>query len=169
MNPVIERQLAPLRAKWSVLPVRDRRALLLLGSFFAVVLLWLLLVSPFLGWQSGVRERLVTAQEDLAWMQQNAALAQQVGNAAPAGPAGGQSPATLVSSAARQAGINLQRFEPDGDARVRVSLEKVAFVDLMRWLVTLEQRHGLVVQSLSADSDGSAGLVSARLTLGWPE
>lgn len=168
MKAAVGKQLAPLRAKWSALPLRDRRALLALGSFFALVFVWLLVLQPFLVWHAATRARLVQEQDNLAWMQQNAPLAQQLGDA-PAGPAAGQSPATLVSAAARQAGINLQRFEPDGDARVRVSLEKVPFVDLMRWLVTLEQRHGLIVQSLNADNDGTAGLVSARITLGWPE
>lgn len=160
--------LAPWRQRWSALPAGDRRALSLLSLFLGAVLLWFGVASPAIEFAREREARLATAQADLAWMKANAAAARQARTVGSAGDLAGQTLLTAVNSTARTAGLNLQRFEPEGERRVRVTLEGAVFTDVMRWLVLLEQRYGLVVESLNADHQAQPGIVNIRLTLGVP-
>lgn len=167
MPAVLAANLAPLQRRWQAMSVRDQRALLGLGSFFVVVVLWMLVIAPAFRYADNARERLANVQRDLAWMTQHANEARQAAASAQrAALPPGQSLLTLVSGSAGEAGINLQRFEPDGDQRVRVSLENAVFTDVMRWVATLEQRYGLKVSSFTADGVTEAGVANIRLTVG---
>lgn len=162
----LQQQLAPALARWQALPLRDRRALALLAAALGVLLCWLALVAPVLNYAERGRADLATAREDLGWMQANAnkvrrAVAQGAGQLEP-----GQSLLSAVNSSAQQAGLNLQRFEPDGERRVRVTLENAVFTDVMRWVVDLERRYGLQVEHFNADVQAQPGIVNIRLTLG---
>lgn len=165
MRESIGTTLAPWQARWHALGIRDRRALL--GMFFVIlaVLGWQWVVKPLTGYAERQQQRLADEYQDLAWMQANAGLARQAG----AGGAGtlpaGQSLLSVLNSSAREAGLNLQRFDPDGDSRVRIALENAVFTDVMRWVVDLEQRYGVTVSSLTADSQPQPGVVNIRLVL----
>jgi len=155
-----------LRARWAAMPLRDRRALAALAVFFLIAGGWLGVVQPALTFAEQGREDMATAAADLAWMQANAPAARR---AATQGAAfdGGQSLLSAVNGSARGIGLNLQRFEPDGDSRVRVTLENAVFTDVMRWVVLLETRYGLVVEHFNADSR-QPGIVNVRMTVGKP-
>lgn len=162
-------RLAPLAARWALLPLRDRRALAGLGAFFLAILVWLALIAPILHYADRERARMISAQEDLAWMQANAAAVRQAAKAGSAGhPAAGQSLLAITNASALAAGLKLQRFEPEGERRVRVTLENAVFTDVMGWIVDLEQRNGVTVESFSADGQPQPGIVNIRLTLGMP-
>lgn len=163
----ITRQWSALGARWQVMPLRDRRALAVLGLFFVLAGSWLGVVSPAINYANDSRAALQQAQADLLWMQLNAVAARQA--AARTGQlAAGQSLLSAVNASARASGLNLQRFEPDGEQRVRVTLENAVFVDVMRWVVTLQQQYGLAVDSFSADAQAQPGIVNIRLTVGRP-
>lgn len=160
-------QIAALQSRWQIMPLRDRRALGSLVLFFVLVGGWLGVVSPAINFARDARAELEQAQEDLIWMQANALAARQAG--ARPGQAGvGQSLLTAVNASARSSGLNLQRFEPDGEQRVRVTLENAVFTDVMRWVVTLQQQYGLAIDSFSADAQAQPGIVNIRLTVGRP-
>lgn len=169
MRSVLHRRLQPWIARWRSLPARDQRALGALVLFVVAIVIWMGMVSPLRAWVERAQDDVSAARDDLAWMQANAAAARRV---AASGVAGrlpeGQSLLAAVNGSAREAGINLQRFEPDGDHRVRVTLENAVLTDVLRWIVLVEQRHGLVVDSFSADALPQAGVANIRLTLGMP-
>lgn len=160
-------QLAALKSRWLSLPLRDRRALAALAIFFVLAGGWLGVVSPAMNFAGDSRAALEQAQADLIWMQANALAARQAG--ARATQAGvGQSLLTAVNASARSSGLNLQRFEPDGEQRVRVTLENAVFTDVMRWVVILQEQYGLAIDSFSADAQAQPGIVNIRLTVGRP-
>lgn len=162
--PVVAR-FSALNARVQAMPVRDRRALFALSIFFVGVIGWLGVVSPVIDYARESKETLAQAEKDYAWMQVNAAVARQAG--AHSGQlAAGQSLLTAVNSSARSSGLNLQRFEPDGEQRVRVTLENAVFTDVMRWIVTLQTQYGLRIDSFHADHQGKPGIVNIRLTVG---
>lgn len=169
-NPVLSSLMAhlvPLRARWYSLPVRDRRAIAILTIFFVLMSSWLLIVAPVLAYADKAREEVATAQADFDWMQTNAMRARQAATRGAASHlAAGQSLLSAVSSSAKAAGLNLQRFDPEGERRVRVTLENAVFTDVMGWLLELEARYGLVVEDFNADSRPQPGIVNIRLTLG---
>lgn len=164
LSPALRQKAAPLLARWESLPVRDRRALALLAAFGFCLLAWFAVVAPVRDYAAGARERLASANADLAWMQANAAAARDIPSGPGTAPAGA-SLLSLVNATAREAGLELQRFEPEGEGRVRVSLENAAFTDVMRWLVILQQRYGLAVTQFTADATGE-GRANIKLAVG---
>lgn len=166
MPVALRSQIDALRARWFAMPLRDRRALAALSIFFVVAGSWLGVVQPALQFAQGGKADLAAAQADLAWMQANAVTARQA--AAQGGNVeSGQSLLSAVNGSARSMGLNLQRFEPEGDRRVRVTLENAVFTDVMRWIVLLESRYGLVIEHFNADSR-QPGVVNIRMTVGKP-
>lgn len=162
---LLSSRIAPLMLRWSALPLNDRRALSVLGAFMIIMVLWFGIISPIINYADRAQARLLTAQADLAWMQANAAAARRAGTVSSVSLKTGQSLLAAVNSSAREAGLNLQRFEPAGEQRVSVTLENAVFTDVMAWLVTLEKQYGFVIQSVSADNQPQAGIVNIRLTL----
>lgn len=165
MRASIGTTLAPWRARWHALGIRDRRALLGMSLVILAVLVWQLIALPLTGYAERQQQRLADEYRDLAWMQENAGLARQAGAGGTGTLPAGQSLLSVLNSSAREAGLNLQRFDPDGDSRVRIALENAVFTDVMRWVVDLEQRYGVTVSSLTADSQGQPGAVNIRLVL----
>lgn len=159
-------RLAPLQARWQAMPLRDRRAFAALSLFLGAVLLWLAIIAPAFRFAANAHERLGAARADFSWMTGHASEARQAAQSAARGLPAGQSLMAVVSSSAGQAGINLQRFEPDGAQRVRVSIENAAFTDVMRWVVLLEQQYGLRVSAFTADAVAEPGIANIRLTVG---
>lgn len=146
--------------------MRDQRALLVMGACLLFFVLWQALLVPVMDYAQRQSDRFRTEQENLAWMQANAAAAREAAGQVQGALPQGQSLLAVINASARADGLSLQRFEPDGETRVRVTIEKAVFTDVMRWLVSLEQQYGIVASSLSADSPGQTGLVNVRLTLG---
>lgn len=157
-------RIAPLQARWRQLPVRDQRALAAMVGALAVAVLWFALAVPAMNYAQSAREDLESARADLGWMQANAGRARQLAGAG--GLQAGQTLLSAVNASAQQAGLNLQRFEPDGEQRVRVTLENAVFTDVMRWVVDLERRYGVRVEHFNADVQAQPGIANIRLTLG---
>ena len=105
-----------------------------------------------------------TRREDLAWMSLNAAEI-RAGSASLA-PDTGEAPVVLVDRVGREAGLGaaMRGTQPSGTG-VRVQLEAAPFDTLVTWLATLEERHGLAIESISVDRAARPGLVNANITL----
>jgi general secretion pathway protein M len=95
-------------------------------------------------------------KELLAWLQASTPLLNG------AGSNNGMSVLDTVSASAGGSGINMQRFEPDGDS-VRVWLEGADFAKVASWLNNLTQQ-GVKAQEVHFEQD-SKGL-NVRLVFG---
>lgn len=71
---------------------------------------------------------------------------------------------TIANNLAKTKGIQLKRFEPDGDKGLRVWMEKVEFNSAIDWLEILEREKGVRVAQLSIDKTDS-GIVNIRAVL----
>ncbi len=80
---------------------------------------------------------------------------------------GGRSLLAVVDQTAKQSGLGgaIKRVEPDKEDSVRVSLEQVAFDDMVRWLNSLGQSYAVEVVTVTIDRQPQPGLVNARLVL----
>ncbi len=160
-----------MKAWWSALAQREQR---LIAAGAALLILFLLYVAIWVPLQ-GSRARLLAQTEEqratLRWMQQSAAEIRQL-SARGAGRqvATGQSLLGLIDQTARSERLAeaVKRVQPDGTNSVRVWLENAAFDDVMRWLGTLEQRHGVAIDTLNVERGEQPGRVAARLTLQAP-
>ena len=71
---------------------------------------------------------------------------------------------TRVTQSAEVAGLVLRRLEPEGDM-LRVTLDDVAFANVILWLSDLEATHAVIVAGIEVDRRPAPGIVSARLLL----
>ncbi|MEO5347331.1 MAG: type II secretion system protein M [Magnetococcus sp. YQC-9] len=157
---------------------RERRMVMGGALLITVILIESFVVEPGLEWLEGQR-RLVTAREETLGQMRRSAQEVARLKAAGAGQSttvgkGGRSDESLLSLADRTAkeqglGAALRRVEPEGEGRVRLWFEKVAFDGLIVWLHDLESRFGAQVENITVDREENPGQVRCRVGLAWPE
>lgn len=101
------------------------------------------------------------------WMQQAAAEAKQLRNAAGAAGDEHRSLLAVVDQTAKQSQLApaVKRIQPEGQDLVRVTLEQASFDDLVQWLGNLQRSYGVNVADAAIDRQAEVGRVNARLTL----
>ena len=135
----------------------------LLGLMLFYVALWEQMVSKVDDMRVSTTEQAST----LLWMRQTA---QEVKKLSKRGgvrkkSTGGKSLLTTVDSTAKSSrlGTALKRVQPDGEKRVRVWMEQANFDDVISWLVQLDTRHGVNIESSVFEMKQESGRVDARL------
>ena len=164
---------SPMLAKSSAwyygLPLRDQAALNWMLLALLLFILFFFVWQPVQSFVNKSRAEAEQASADLVWMKENEGRASQLArnNPAVAGQAqlSGKSLLSTVSNSARRYKVELQRFEPRGDTKVNVTLDKVSFNQMMLWISELNQRFGVRVEQISVDKSDRPGDVSARLSL----
>ena len=154
-----------IRQRFEELAPRERRLVYLAGVFVAAAAIYLIIVMPLQAYSSRAASRVAQKTADLAWMQQ---VAPQVMAAAAAGSGGsGESLVVLVDRTARESGLgaSVRDQSPNGDNGLRLRLEGAQFDVMIAWLVSLQQQHGVTVDSANIDAATAPGLVNASLTL----
>ncbi|MBU0673680.1 MAG: type II secretion system protein M [Proteobacteria bacterium] len=155
-----------MKISWNDLNQREKYTLGLGLTALAIVLGYFLLIDPFLTEYSRLRQRVPGRTAELAWMR-GAAL--EVAHLRGAGPKGAttDSPLKIIDRAARRFRVSsaLKRVEPAEDGQVKIWMEQVVFIDLMRWLRSMSGEYGLNVFEISVDRQEAAGIVNARLTM----
>lgn len=145
------------------LSVQDRKALVYLCTFLALVLVYLLCWKPSLAYKASA-ERAYTNSADLFnWVQENAPRARSLDSSA-AGGANDASLLSVVGSTSRNHGIGLRRYEPNSNNGMRIWLENIPFNTLIVWLDDLSQNHNISIIQLTVDKRNS-GYVDARIEL----
>ncbi|MBK8971621.1 MAG: type II secretion system protein M [Hahellaceae bacterium] len=147
---------------------RDQLAVKALAAAVAVFLLYAMVWQPAADFRNQSKKQAESAYDDLKWMRENEGLARQLGG----GSGGnkitlteGQSLLSVVSASARTQNIELQRFEPKGDDKMNIWLDKVEFNRMMLWLENLNKTTGVSVEQISVDKTNEPGIVTARLSL----
>jgi general secretion pathway protein M len=142
---------------------RDQKALKLI-ALFSPALIYLVLVQPLFSYYQSSRSEFQEAQGLLAWMEANKHRIQPQG-ATNNSQISNTDAVQRLSAAAENAGIAIDRLQPQGNKGVQVWFQSVDFAKLSQWLLTLQQQ-GLVVESLSLDSTAKPGMVSAQCLIG---
>ena len=138
------------------------------GVVLGVLLLVGGLLMPLHSAVSNANRRVDTLRDDLQWMRVNATEVRAGSNLLPADT--GEAPVVMVNRIGREAGLGtaLRGTSPSGASGVRVQLEAAPFDTLVAWLATLEQNHGLSVDTISVDRAGKPGVVNASVTFTQP-
>ncbi|MBM7060892.1 type II secretion system protein M [Pseudomonas sp. UL073] len=153
---------SPLAKRWQGLVPRERVALVLLGGFVLLVLLYLLLWRPAEQARSGARQYFEQQRELSAYLQAQAPLVRNV----KARPQVALDPAQLqglVTASASEQGLAVDRLDGEGDGGVQVSVQPAPFGSLLRWFAALEGQ-GVRIDEAGLDR-ADDGQVAARLTL----
>ncbi|HHM04729.1 MAG TPA: type II secretion system protein M [Gammaproteobacteria bacterium] len=138
------------------------------GSALVLALMtYTLLWEPLVQDLARVEQALAEQRDLKVWMQGAAEEVRRLRGRGAGGQADTRSLLAVVDNTARQARLSgaVKRIQPDGQARVRVTLEQASFDDLIQWLGTLEARKGVHVAELTVDRREQAGQVNARVTL----
>lgn len=160
----------PLQRFWQGRAPRERVMLARGAVVLAAIAIYFLAWEPLRDSRNALRERVATANADLAWMR---AIAPQVAAQAPVQSDGVRDTRSLlarVDASAREAGLGgaLLRVEPVAQGQVRVQFEDVGFDALMRWVEALSTRHGTRIGELSAQRAAGVGRVDVHLSLEEP-
>lgn len=155
-------QRSPLARRWQALSGRDQLALLGLGAFLLLVLLYLMLWQPAQRYAQSSRAAFETQRALHSYLQSHAPQLRGRDLSLP----DSLDPARLqgqVTATAAQLGLVIDRLDAEGYGVVQVSLQPVAFDSLLRWIEQLEEQ-GVRVDSLVLDR-GEDNRVQARLGL----
>lgn len=157
-----------MKAWFNGLEANERRILLAGGGLLVIIFLYVGIWEPLNNKVETLRVSAAEQESLLAWMRSAAQEVKQLRGSSGAQrvkPASGQSLLSLVDRTAKSGrlGPALKRVQPDGEAKVRVWLEAASFDDLVRWLATLETRHGVHVESSVFQTLEEPGRVDARL------
>jgi general secretion pathway protein M len=157
-----------LLARFRALNTRERTIVIAGACVVVIAIIYLLALAPFYAAIDARSRRVADKQADLAWMQGSLAEVQSLAATQPqsSGPTG-ESLVVLIDRTAREAslGASLTGQTPSGDTGIRVRLEGAPFDTVVQWLGTLQQQHGIAIETATIDRAANPGLVNATLTL----
>ena len=134
---------------------REQRLILIMGTLFALVFLWLLVIRPLGDALAGAKARHAEAVIERA---EARAQAEALGDLRKAGGAALTQPVdALVSRTASEAGFQLSRIQADPGGGVSIGIEAARPQALFGWVAALE-RQGVIVSSLSATANADRTL-----------
>lgn len=152
-----------MKAYWIERSPREQWMLGVMFALLALVILWLGVARPLEAARTSARDDLRTATD------RNAAIRAKVkllkGLPRTAQPAGGTMPIDqFVGQSAGEAGLTLERAQPQGNDRMDIAIASVRPVAMMSWIAGLEAQ-GLRVETLSARPSPTAGSISVQAVL----
>lgn len=160
--------MATLQTRFKALDSRERLFVVCGAALVVLAAIYLFALSPFYAAVDARARRVADKQSDLAWIQGSIAELQTLAASQPqlAAPSD-ESLVVLVDRTAREAnlGNSLTGQTPSGNAGIRVRLELAPFDTVVQWLGTLQQQHGVDIETATIDRAGAAGVVNATLTL----
>ena len=153
----------PLSAWYAGLQAREQRVVGIGALALGALLLFGGILLPLESAVSTAEKTKQTRSADLSWMRANAQEVQAAGPLLLADS--GEAPVVLVDRIGREAGLGsaLRGTQPNG-AGVRVQLQAAPFDILITWLASLEEQHGLAIESISVDRAAKPGMVNANIT-----
>ncbi|AOE84590.1 type II secretion system protein GspM [Pseudomonas sp. TCU-HL1] len=155
-------QASALGRRWRAIPSRDRMALLGLGLFLGLVLLYLLLWLPAERRLASARDYFETQRGLHAYLQLHAPQARTV-QSQPQSQVDPERLQGLVTATAAEQGLAVERIDSDAPGAVQVNLQPAAFPVLLRWFGVLEGQ-GVRIDEAGLDRSED-GRVTARVSL----
>lgn len=156
-----------MKSWFAGLEANERRMIMIAAPLLLVMLLYVAVWEPVVNNVDSLRVSTAKQESLLVWMQGAAKEVKQLRGQSGqrAKPPSGQSLLSLVDRTAKsgQLGPALKRVQPDGEQKVRVWLEAASFDDVVRWLTSLEIRHGVHVASSVFQALETTGRVDVRL------
>jgi general secretion pathway protein M len=162
-------RLPPPVLRWyGGLQPQERRALVFLLGFLALVMLWLQVWVPLREMRDKKEAAYLSSVRDVRWMQAQAPKEAASGAPDAAAPAlpDGSSLLTLITASAQGVHITISHAEPVENDRLHLTLENVAFSRLLVWLEALQHDYGISATQVSVERvTAMPGYVSATLEL----
>lgn len=163
-------RLDELKTWYFSLQERERLMVTLGAAFLAVMLVYAVLLHPYLASRKALQDDVQRQQALLTWMRPAALQIQSLRGQQPSGLPAGQSMLAVVDRSAGDAGFGgaLKQVQTNSDGSVHVQMQAAGFDSLMRWLGDLHRQYGISVRDLNAQRSSTPGSVDASLTLETP-
>lgn len=147
---------------WAVRSPREQWMLGVMFALLALVILWLGILRPLQSAQRSARDALREATDRNAQIRTNVKLLKSLPPSTP----GPNSDAIdyFVREKAAEAGLTLERAQPQGYGRVDIALASVRPVALFSWLALLETQ-GIQVETINTRPAPTSGSVSVQAVL----
>lgn len=149
---------------WQSLIPRERLLVSVMGGMVVLAMMyWLLLMPLFVG-ASDYRERVKTAESDLAWMKKMAPkiAAEPVRS----GPQPGDTLISIVDKSTRQLDLTTQSAQMVGTDKLRVQLNQSSFDTLVKWFGVLQSNYGVLIDTASfSREEDKIGTINATVTV----
>lgn len=151
---------------WLALRSARERTMLLIGALLVLVTVFYLSIwQPLVGEHARLTEDVIKDREELAWMRIAAVEARKL-TTRTTPSSDSRSLLARTTAELRNDKIATSRVQPEGDDRLRVRLEQVAFTRLLTVLDRLQSRYGIAVSESAIEPvSGSPGLVNVQLLL----
>lgn len=148
---------------------RERTMVQVAASVIAIFMVYFLILEPISSNYTKNKKNVASATATLEWMHSAAAEVKQLRGSRSSikRPQGKQFILSTVDRSVRKAGLAsvMKRVQPEGDSGVRVWFENAVFDELIKWLATIESKHGLFVNEINVEQTESTGLVNVRVFL----
>lgn len=143
---------------WQQLQQREQRLVIAMAVFISIFILHQGIWQPLNNNIEKADKKLERTNELLAFVKENTAKVKRSGVQRPIATG---SLSSVVNRAASQYQITLDRIQPQGDS-VQVWIDDVAFNQLLSWLSSLSNDHGLNVSNIDISKSDINGAVKIR-------
>lgn len=154
---------------WMNLGLREKQAVSLGGIVVILFILYEIIWAPISNHNDTLRDEITRNQKLLTWMQEadqhiHATQKMLQKNAATKNSAALLS---LLQKEVNQSPFakNLAQMTQAENNSVQITLQKVNFDDLIKWLTELWKKQELTVSQMTVTPNGSLGIVDATITL----
>lgn len=162
----MKQQLDAFNLWYNSLPSRDRSLLIFISIFVVITLFYTVVWDPAHQDLELQQQKLKSQQDIYSWMQ---SASQEVSTLKGSGirkPANKQPISLTLENSAKASGIkqHINKIESSGKKGARVKIDSASFDQLIIWLNTLEQQHGVSITNAEIERNDEANTVSARLS-----
>jgi general secretion pathway protein M len=156
-----------LRAWFEQLAPRERLLVAVAGGVIVLAVIIMAGVRPVMSQSKRGHELVEDKRELLAELREVAARLGPQRGAAAAARGSTQSLVLVIDQTTRSSGLaqHLKRNQPDGADSIRLRFENAPFDNLVTWLSTLQNQHGMSVTSANIDASPQPGRVNCNLTV----
>ncbi len=151
-----------MRDWYDALQAREQRMVQLVALVVAIGLLYWAIWNPLSSSLDEARQGVVSAEQELKWMKEQAELAllrKSSGRAAASG-----SLSNTVNRSARALGVQIDRMQPQGEA-LQVWIDEIEWQQFISWLEVLYVDHGISAASVDLAKSKAEGHVKVRRLL----
>ncbi|MBV9576204.1 MAG: type II secretion system protein M [Gammaproteobacteria bacterium] len=162
-------QWAKLKDKWGILNLREKQAVLLGCTAIIFFIIYQFIWSPFLEHINVMRQRIVSEQKNLLWMQSANKTIKQLESQQTTNNTA-ISPVVLMSvmqKAINHAGLSqfLTQLKQVSNDSVEVQFQKIEFDKLISMLIMAIKQQNMSISQITLTAEATPGVVSADILL----
>ncbi|GGD76985.1 type II secretion system protein GspM [Lacimicrobium alkaliphilum] len=150
----------PITQKFRQLSEREQRLVVLVASFMAILLFYLLVWAPLNQSVQRNQTAIESQKELLSWVEQNANRIIQLRQSGNVASRFNGSLTQAVNLSANQNGIMITRMQPQGD-KLQVWVDEAEFNKVLTWLEAIENQ-GIVIQDADFSESSTPGIIRIR-------